>query len=443
MILSPVYVFIAVSLLSSSISSRTESLLNKTSSQSTVAIANDTSPHSCVKPKHYLPDVYYINLEQSIDRRKYMVNQLKFYGFIENEAFIDDNRIQAITSKQFILPDEISSPKLCQRLSTSNINDIITSSKNSGNITDRSRILVTTHCGRPKNTRRELAVTLSHLFAIRKATLRYPDDTANRYALILEDDMEIAFDIDYELLIASAPKGFGILQLVTSNSYDITQLWKQYKLSGYKDIWTLRTYHDFWCAGAYLIDKLVLKPIINGIITSLKIVDHFSFISKPKRMNESWYGVNVIAGYDKPCTPSWCCQRRDLLKTESPCVRAPRGYQADHFLFSLTEGASYMINIPIITGARSGNRSTLHQDHVNIHIEAFRRINTFIDEIILGDSDLTRNRSELNIVPSFIVNAQCRFDSHKFWLSTAHTLHNTNLTSTHVESSGPSHFDIE
>ena len=49
-----------------------------------------------------------------------------------------------------------------------------------------------------------------------------------------------------------APENFGVLQLVTSNDYDVAHLWKQY-LKNPNSIWKLRVDEDHWCAGAYLV----------------------------------------------------------------------------------------------------------------------------------------------------------------------------------------------
>lgn len=49
------------------------------------------------------------------------------------------------------------------------------------------------------------------------------------YALITEDDVMFEMDVDFLSLAQSAPKGFGALQLMTSNPYPIDNLWKDYK----------------------------------------------------------------------------------------------------------------------------------------------------------------------------------------------------------------------
>jgi hypothetical protein len=71
----------------------------------------------------------------------------------------------------------------------------------------------------------------------------------------------------------------------------------------------------------------------------------------------------MIAGYERPaCTPAYCCAKdRKTFLTNSPCLKSGRGYQSDHFIFALSEGSSYTIHVPVVTGAISGNISTLHQ----------------------------------------------------------------------------------
>ena len=56
----------------------------------------------------------------------------------------------------------------------------------------------------------------------------YSTTTRSRYALILEDDVKLPFHIDFEAMTASAPAGFGILQLFNSNKVTMLHTWQQY-----------------------------------------------------------------------------------------------------------------------------------------------------------------------------------------------------------------------
>ena len=110
------------------------------------------------------------------------------------------------------------------------------SSSSNGGRKSKVKIFVQAHCGRKKNTRRELTVTLSHLLAIRSA-IYDSSGSGSPYALILEDDLQLAFQVDFPALIRSSPNptGFGVLQLVTSNEFSVLNLQKVYNL--HRTLW--------------------------------------------------------------------------------------------------------------------------------------------------------------------------------------------------------------
>ncbi len=126
-----------------------------------------------------IPSVYWINLDSNEDRRSHMEEQFSRLG-IRNH-----HRVSAITSN--------SSEYILKRLELP--------------------------CKR--NTKRDVSVLLSHLKAIRmavsEATPTRPPTAMDDFALILEDDVKFLYDVDFPLLVRSAPSDFGILQLVTSN----------------------------------------------------------------------------------------------------------------------------------------------------------------------------------------------------------------------------------
>ena len=59
--------------------------------------------------------------------------------------------------------------------------------------------------GKEKNFIKELGCTTSHLLAMREAI--YSTTATSRYAIIIEDDVKFPFDVDYEELTKTAPKG--------------------------------------------------------------------------------------------------------------------------------------------------------------------------------------------------------------------------------------------
>lgn len=349
------------------------------------------SINSCKSLKHNeseTPDVYWINLDRSQERKRFMLNQLSFYK-------MSHHRVKAITPKQVLLPIELIKPFECN--TAGNASDILDHSL----YIERTRvsklqIFIKNHCGRPKNTIRELSVTLSHLYAIRRAI--NDNNSKSPYALILEDDLQFLYQVDFHKLIASAPTDFGILQLITSNSFSVQNLWNVYKET--EKYWVKRKDRDdYWCAGAYIINKPLLKPYIDAILSPFP---YDVFVQNPK----SWLNANIIAGYEKPiCYPKLCCNGTKLILTDENkrfCIFAKRGYQADHFIYSLLFDKTYMLTIPMLTGAKYGSLSTLHQDHVNFHVTAFQKIQNLSIELLQNNEKF----------PPFY-NKFCRFNKAK------------------------------
>jgi alpha-tubulin suppressor-like RCC1 family protein len=149
-------------------------------------------------------------------------------------------RIRAVTAKDVTVPQEVSVAKDCSWTHNHTVNYVTssaifnsgrggvkrvvtapstttaltssTSNVNRSVFKDMYKILITALCGRPRNSRRELVVTISHLMAIRAAIY---SNTPSQYALILEDDVKIPFDIDfvqvlsaYQLCIAGKGQGY-------------------------------------------------------------------------------------------------------------------------------------------------------------------------------------------------------------------------------------------
>ena len=185
--------------------------------------------------------VLYINLDRSHDRRKFMEDQLRYYGFNHH------HRVEAVTEEDIVIPKEMSLADNCVSATDSTVSSLIKSESirmtrtrsghssemqelrnSSASIHNRKKshkIIITALCGRPKNSIRELVVTLSHLQAIRSAIY---SASSSLYALILEDDTGIAFKINFTEMVETAPSGFGILQLVTSNDRSVKMLSKSY-----------------------------------------------------------------------------------------------------------------------------------------------------------------------------------------------------------------------
>ena len=286
--------------------------------------------------------------------------------------------VKALLPHQIFVPPELALPNECLSLTNEAtvrmLSDLQINNSVAFNSTDvgnkkksKIKIFVQAHCGRKKNTRRELTVTLSHLMAIRAAIYddgfshsgRKKGSGSSPYALILEDDLQIAFDVDFPALIQSSPNatGFGILQLVTSNEFSVVNLRKVYEQ--HKTLWVKRKdKDDYWCAGAYIINKPILKPYIDAIFVDMnelldkKVrstrylrndpnIENISFSSSKvtdRKFHRSLLSnfsnglslsgprvVKIIAGYQSPCWPKFCCKGPGLASGPgSACVHAAR-----------------------------------------------------------------------------------------------------------------------
>jgi hypothetical protein len=165
-----------------------------------------------------------------------MEDQLLKYGFPIDEIK-SSVRVRGVHTKELYIPPSLENPVLCASMSNETILGLIQSRAISSLVSSGNdfKSLPTALCGRKKNSKHELAVTMSHLKAIRNSI--YSKST-KPYALILEDDVRFAFDINFKKLISSAPKEFGMLQLITSNDYGLLEMWEKYR--DLKQIWSLR-----------------------------------------------------------------------------------------------------------------------------------------------------------------------------------------------------------
>jgi len=208
------------------------------------------------------PDVFWLNLDKSFERRELFEMELARTGLL-----VGASRIRGLTPDKVVVPEALKVPHDCKTVSEQQyLGWPEFKTRPSG------RVFIDGLCGRPRNSKRELAVTVSHLMALRTAV---NSGSSSPYALILEDDVEFSFDVDFHALAATAPKGFGVLQLLTSNDGNLKYLWKKYVGSGGRVLWEPRSdVTDFWCAGAYLIDKAVMFPVIERLARKVCAMYH-------------------------------------------------------------------------------------------------------------------------------------------------------------------------
>jgi GR25 family glycosyltransferase involved in LPS biosynthesis len=331
---------------------------------------------------HRSPEIFWVNMDKSIDRRASLSSHLDQIGWLHR-------RIKGLSLDDIYIPSDVRS-KWDQYDAVVQTAEVLVSGDDPQYITKYGNVshFLIGLVGRGKSNRlKELGCTISHLEAMRQAI--YNNRSSSKYAVITEDDIFIPFDINFQGLAEAAPKDFGILQLFNSNEESMLSVWKMYRRDQEKNTWVPNRVGQaaaFWSTCAYVINREVLRPVIDEVIFQVQQAIH----------------VRLIAGIRKPCRPklSFCCTH--IAGTYSyefierpPCFIAPKGFQADSFLYTLNR--TYVLTTPLITNGAGGNKSTFHQDHVqHIHQSAFKTQRSLINDMISGQAPL----------PSF-VNKSC------------------------------------
>lgn len=343
------------------------------------------------------PEVYYINMDKSADRKLNMEKHLSDVGLVHHrvrgvvghsEIYIPDDiekswrtawcklqttwqpPLRTLGADPTIVPPP---PRPRNKDSPPVGVGLATPAAGAADEYGQYSSFTTALCGRgkKKNTPKELGCTTSHLVAMRQAVY---SNSKSRYAIIIEDDVQFPFNVDWDAVAKSAPPGAYIMQLFNSNEYTMAETWGFY-VKDKQNLWTERSakrFSDFWSTCAYMIDRVLMKPVVDKVIFNVN----------------GWTGFNVIAGITSPCVPRECCvNSTNVFNPSPPCVYAPRGYQADSYLYSMAK--TYMMNIPLIANGLGGNQSTFHQDHVDmIHRGAFRRQRQYVNEMLTGKTGL-------------------------------------------------------
>lgn len=164
-------------------------------------------------------EIYWINMDQSLDRRSFMQNHLGFYGLWNN------HRVRALTTDQLVTNFKTVDEEGCSFGSepsgyhipskSDGIKPMMAKNRTSAFylMSKGKKVNVEMLCGRPKNHLRELVVSLSHLNAINYASSQNIDSGVavssnatdssidlSQYALVLEDDLQFAFEVSRIML---------------------------------------------------------------------------------------------------------------------------------------------------------------------------------------------------------------------------------------------------
>ncbi len=264
---------------------------------------------------------YWINLAQNTDRRDYMKTQLSIFG--QQLGVGENTRIEGIMPG---LPSY------------------------------RVQMLEKP-CNR--NTESDIAIILSHLTAIYRAIKDTSPAAMNSpYALILEDDVDFHANVDMRHVISTAPVDFGILQLTTTNKEALSSLWDAFEASGNSMFWTRSKWSDttkngkytlYWGALGYIINKKVVEPFIDDVVE-----------------------VDSQLGLSFKIVNSFFQQKCERTRAR-PCVLANCLF-SDSYVYS-GAGPTYVARFPLITSGKAmGLNSTVHQTHIQAHLDAFELI---------------------------------------------------------------------
>ena len=113
------------------------------------------------------------------------------------------------------------------------------------------------------NCEYEFACISSHIKAMKEAIT----NTNNEWFVVMEDDMLLPYDIDYDTLIKDAPPDFEILQLCISYGNTVEFLYNNLLLNN--KLHFIKWQYLLPCAGMYIVsrkgaEKLVNKFYVNG-----------------------------------------------------------------------------------------------------------------------------------------------------------------------------------
>jgi hypothetical protein len=236
------------------------------------------------------------------------------------------------------------------------------------------KVLLSGLCGRgqtkAKDVMEDVAITASHLLAIYKAVHSLDTDKEGenagktpRYALILEDDVQFPFDIDFGELIKGAPKDFGILELTSTDSVTMSRRWNHYKYDQ-TALWANRTrVDDAWGVSAYIIDKVSLRPYIDALVSQSPGIFPVMLQSYKKASDNQhildFFEMKVIAGMriHDTCVPEQCCTASEDVITYSealPCAVSHKGLAVDRFMNAVFGDATKVSNMPLVINGIDG-----------------------------------------------------------------------------------------
>ena len=296
---------------------------------------------------HGIP-VFWINLETSVERRKYFSAQMQRMG-------LRHKRIPGITPKS-ILTTEVKV-------------DVVP---------------------RVEHTPKEISCVISHLLAIREAVYDTTIGPKNPYALIMEDDVSFEMRVNFRELAASVPEPFAGLQLMSSADNEMKRLWQDYKKNPVKsNLWEQRKLESFfWSAQAYLINKTAMRPLIDEVFT---VKDGHSLTAAANASGREYDHLRVrIISPPKafPCPKNGKGGKCDF----------PMRLVSDTYIYAMCF-PTFVTKVPMFNGAEVGGNTTIHMRKNNdvAHAKAFHEIAKLLAEV----------RTRPDLLPPHIQRKKC------------------------------------
>ena len=342
-----------------------------------------------------LLDVYWINFNNSAIACNHTIEHLNAVGI-----YPQVNRIESVHVGDVHIPSKVKlnshSHSCFSRSDDAVLNDRgITYSH-----------IIRQLCGKNKNNITEnLIYTLSHLKALYKAV---NSATKAKYALIIEDNTDFRFDLDLNALIQSLYTQYGVdefavLQLTSTNQYLFRYLWHTYSRNQtmqWEDYNPRLNQHDSFSVSAYLINKNILRPLINKIVSYSEVTKQFSY--------------KIIAGVDVPCSPIECCTSSDnsapLFKPSnignpSECILSPKGFSVHNYIYSLFPSASYMYYIPLFANEVKQIPEIFYKQSSSTNDNDILRFEEIKSGIHAQREYINKASDDINALPKYIIPA--------------------------------------
>lgn len=277
-----------------------------------------TTTNAAASATYDMPPVYYLNLDQHVQRRQAMETHL---ASLQLPYF---KRVAALT------------PQTCNLL------------------------MVESPCFRVGPM--DIAILCSHMNALYEA-LEDPHPAAKQspYFLLLEDDVRFEYLFNMKSLLHHFKLGsnvidnipdFASLQLMLSHKTQLEAHWESFlsnSPSAEKRFFTYRPRNSsMWSAQAVLYRKDAIRDFIQKAVVmdrfgqlGFKLINSFDY------QKHSPYKINAIK-------PSVACD----------CLFA------DMFVYAMAQPA-FVLNAPLFSSSTLGGNSTLHQSHVAYHAHGF------------------------------------------------------------------------